>query len=85
MDLIIAHRSDQKELKEWERGTLKLAALASLTGCPQVQHLHDLLKYSIPALRSRGNAMNWSCCSGIHALAFVGSAASLHALLGSGR
>lgn len=29
-------RSDQKELKQWEKGTLKLAALASLTGCPQV-------------------------------------------------
>lgn len=29
-------RSDGDELKKWERGTLQLSALATLTGCPQV-------------------------------------------------
>ena len=50
-----AYRSDQKELKKWEKATLKLAALASLTGCPQVSKAHSLLTHSdlpIPALAS---------------------------------
>lgn len=30
-------RSSKEELKSWEKGTLKLAALATLTGCPQAR------------------------------------------------
>jgi hypothetical protein len=36
-------RSSEEELKKWEKGTLKLAALATLTGCPQVRLPPSLL------------------------------------------